>query len=169
MYLTQHTNRLTHLELAVSTAASSSSIRFCIYLFSPCATANASRYLFASCLCCCTLKNLCCKTFCSLRWSLCIFASLIFCFFRSFFCFYCATDTLRYCLVPSTYYCYNQSHNLKPSRPPSLLCCGAVNHKIILLVWRIFFVHFYGLCDFSCLFLRVLLLVGWLIAHLLIV
>ena len=78
MHLTQHTNRLTHLDLAVSTAASSSSIRFCIYLFSPCATANASRHLFASCLCCCTLKCLCCKTFCSLRFSLCIFASLIF-------------------------------------------------------------------------------------------
>ena len=78
MYLTQHTNRLTHLELAVSTAASSSSIRFYICLFSPCATANASRYLFVMYLCCCTLKCLCCKTFCSLRFSLCIFASLIF-------------------------------------------------------------------------------------------
>ena len=78
MYLTQHTNRLTHLEFAVSTAASSSSIRFCICLFSPCVTANASRHLFASCLCCCTLKYLCCKTLCSLRCSICIFASLIF-------------------------------------------------------------------------------------------
>ena len=122
-------------------------------------------HLFASCLCCCTLKYLCHKSFFPLRFSLCIFSSLIF---VSSTCSFAFITRRARCVIDLYLAPLISKSQPETCQVTFVLFCGAVIHKIILLVLRNFFLQFCGLCDFSCMFLHVLLLVVWLIDYLLI-